>query len=664
MASPLFRPLWSVLSSRPAAPGSASHQGRAPRWSHGLMLLWVTLGAIAIATQFPWVQRIEGQAQALLLALRGPVSPPDDIVILAIDQESLSQGEFYLAEPEKYPYLEPLQAWPWPRSTYAEAINKLTAAGAEVIALDVLLVTPSAYGPEDDQTLQLALQQQGDRVVLASAFETSGATGGSLIQLIQPIYEPESFQSGLINIATDVDQRVRRLPDEELPSLEAASGIEVEMPVFPRAILQVADIAVPSPTGDYIHFYGGANTFPIVPFWHVLDPQNWELHQQNNTFANKLVLIGPTASSLQDIKRVPTSDAMPGVEVHAHTLATFMESREISELLPSRPLRGAITGLLLAAIGLGLGCQIVRPLGRPIGFAIAAIAWGGVAYLLLIYAQSVIPVAVPASVLGFGGISYTAVGALSDRLEQRRIRRTLEHYMAPAVVEEILAQPDDYTKIIVGKELTAAVLFSDIRGFSRLSYHLPAEAMVALLNTYLDRMVQAIMGYRGTIDKFIGDAVMAEFGSPTSQGAKEDALNAIRAGLAMRRALAELRSQLIADGNPALFHGIGISYGTVIAGNIGSVQRLEYTVIGDTVNVASRIESLTKRLGTDFLITAPLYELVSEDIQATEMGEHRLSGREEELVKVYSVIGFDPADAELYEQVHQALRKHLGMPAA
>lgn len=662
MAASLPRSLRSVLPSRAAA-NNTSQQGKAPRWSHGLMLLWVTLGAIAVATQLPWVQRIEGQAQAFLLALRGPVPPPDDIVILAIDQESLSQGEFYLAEPEKYPYLEPLQAWPWQRSTYADVITKLTAAGAQVIALDILFVTPSAYGPEDDQALQLALQQQGDRVVLASAFETSDATGGSLMQLIQPIYEPQSFHAGLINVARDVDQLVRRLPDDELKALAATSGIDVEIPVFPRAILQVADIAASPPTRDYIHFYGAENTFPMIPFWHVLDPQNWALHQQANTFANKLVLIGPTASSLQDIKRVPTSDSMPGVEVHAHTLATFMEGREVGELLPSQPLRGAVMGLLLAAIGLGLGCQIVRPLGRPIGFAIAAIAWGGLAYLLLVYAQYVIPVAVPASVLGFGGMSYTAAGALSDRLEQRRIRRTLEHYMAPAVVEEILAQPDDYTKIIVGKELTAAVLFSDIRGFSRLSYHLPAEAMVALLNTYLDRMVQAIMRYRGTIDKFIGDAVMAEFGSPTSQGAREDALNAIRAGLAMRRALAELRSQLIAQGKPTLFHGIGISYGNVIAGNIGSVQRLEYTVIGDTVNVASRIESLTKRLGTDFLITAPLYELVSEDIQAIEMGEHRLSGREEELVKVYSVIGFDQADNELYKQVHEALRKHLGMPA-
>jgi adenylate cyclase len=185
---------------------------------------------------------------------------------------------------------------------------------------------------------------------------------------------------------------------------------------------------------------------------------------------------------------------------------------------------------------------------------------------------------------------------------------------------------------------------------------------VGLLNTYLDAMVKAILAHRGTLDKFIGDAVMAEFGSPTSQGAQTDALNAIRAGLAMRRSLAELRSHLLATGQPPLFHGIGISYGEVVAGNIGSEQRLEYTVIGDTVNVASRLESLSKRLGTDFVITAPLYEQVQDHVQVVDLGQHRLAGREADLVQVYGVIGFDDTDARLYHQVQRDLRQHLGLP--
>ena len=657
----MSRNFFAALQPHRSMPSPASKLGHVPQWSHWFMGLWAGIGAIAIATQIPWIQRIEGQAQSFLLALRGPIAPPEDIIILAIDEESLAQGEFYLAEPEKYPYLEPLQTWPWQRSAYAEAITKLTDAGAKVVALDVLLVTPSVYGQTDDERLQAVLAERGKQVVLAAAFEVSASTGGGLVQLIQPIYESTSFQPGLINVATEIDQRVQALPGRNIETLKATSGVSTEIPAFSNAILEAAAIPLSPAEGEYIFFYGPEYTFPTVPFWHVLEPQNWALYEEADTFRDKLVLIGPTADSLQDIKRTPTSDNMPGVEVHAHTIATLMEQRSIAQALPNPNIRGALTGLLMATMGLGLGYVIVRPLGRPVGFTIAAILWGGVGYLALVWAHTWIPLAVPVSVLVFGGLSYTAAGALSDRAEQQRIRRTLEHYMAPPVVAEILNQPDDYTKLIVGKELPAAVLFSDIRGFSRLSYHLPAEAMVSLLNTYLEAMVQDIMGYRGTIDKFIGDAVMAEFGSPTSQGAREDALNAIRAGLSMRRSLADLRQRLLAAGQPALFHGIGINYGKVIAGNIGSVQRLEYTVIGDTVNVASRIESLTKRLGTDFLITASLYELVSQDVKVIAMGEYRLSGREEELIKVYSVVGFDEADATLYEQVQKELRQHLGM---
>lgn len=664
LESTMFDKVMSALRlQRPRGPIPAT-QRQVTRWSHGLMGLWAGLGAVAIAVQVPWFQRLEHQGQSVLLALRGPVPPPEDIIILAIDEESLAQGSFYLAAPEEYPYLQPLQSWPWQRSAYAEVITKLMAAGARAVAVDVLFVNPSAYGPADDEQLQTVLTQHGERVVLAAALETSIATGGLLTQLIQPIYTHGSFTPGLINVDTGVDQQVRALPQDSLQALAQASGIEVSLPAFSTAILTAANLSVAPPQGNYIHFYGPANTFPTIPFWHVLEPQNWSVLEAESVFRDKLVLIGPTANSLQDIKRVPTSDAMPGVEVHAHTLATLMEERALFQAFPHPVGRGLVTGLLVALVSLTLGHRIGRPFWQPIGFMGAAFLWSGVAYLVLIWGQCWIPVAIPMIVLGLGGLNYTAAGALDDRIEQQRLRRTLEKYMAPPVVAEILNQPSDYTKLIVGKELPAAVLFSDIRGFSSLSYHLPADAMVSLLNTYLEAMVQAIMGYRGTIDKFIGDAVMAEFGSPTSQGAQTDALNAIRAGLAMRRSLADLRQKLITTGQPALFHGIGINYGQVIAGNIGSVQRLEYTVIGDTVNVASRIEGLTKQLGTDFLITDPLYRLVQHQVQVVEMGEHWLAGREAEPVKVYSVVGLNAADAKLYGQVQQELRHHLGLPSS
>jgi adenylate cyclase len=314
------------------------------------MGLWAALGAIAIATQPPWVQRAEGQAQALLLALRGPVPAPDNVVILGIDEESLTQGDLYRAAagPE-FPQAA-LQTWPLPRAAYATVIENLTAAGAQVVAIDVLMVDPSVYGPADDARLQQVLDQQGDRVVLAAAYDTTASTGGQLVQLLTPIYAENSAEIGVVNFPVDSDQRLRRLPDPFITALANQSQVAAPGPSFARTILATAAMPVQEPRGPRIHFYGPTGSFATVPFWHVLDPNNWAFHQAQRTFAGKLVLIGPTAASLQDIKLTPTANTMPGVEVHAHTLATLMEGRALGPITDRRWLSAAMAGLLL---GLG-----------------------------------------------------------------------------------------------------------------------------------------------------------------------------------------------------------------------------------------------------------------------------------------------------------------------
>jgi adenylate cyclase len=173
-------------------------------------------------------------------------------------------------------------------------------------------------------------------------------------------------------------------------------------------------------------------------------------------------------------------------------------------------------------------------------------------------------------------------------------------------------------------------------------------------------MVDAILEYQGTIDKFIGDAIMAEFGSPVSRGEKADAMNAVNAALNMRSALMELR-QLWQNENKIPFsNGIGINYGEVTVGNIGSARRLEYAVIGDTVNVASRVEGMTKDLGTDIVITGSLYEIVKDEIDVVDFGEHALKGRVGN-VRLYGVIGLKGCDRQAYEQVQNDLKRHTAV---
>lgn len=623
------------------------------------MISCAVFGAVALASQHPWIVRIEGYGQSLLWRLRGPIQPPEDVVILAIDEYSLSQGSLYRSSPDRYPFLAPIESWPWQRQTYATVINRLMAAGARAVAVDVLFLDPSLYGPLDDAALGDALTQWGDRVVLAATYDVSATNWGEFTTLLSPTLNGVVHQ-GLINFQADSDGQYRRAPERVIADLRHQHGFTDTLPSFSSATLQAAGHPEVSWPSDQIFFYGPSGTIPTFSLVNVLDPENWPRYQDQ--FANKIVIIGPTAVSLQDLKRTPLDNAMPGVEMHAQTLAAMLEGRTLTPLWPTPLGQGLMTALVIGGIGLGLGYRFSQPLPRLGGFGIAITLWGATAYLLMVETGNLIPLAIPVACLGMGGVAYVATGAIGDRLEEQRLRRTLERYVSPAVAQEILNQPEDFTSLGVGQQMQAAVLFSDIRGFSRLSYQLGAKQTVYLLNTYLADMVDAILAQRGTIDKFIGDAVMAEFGAPTSQGPQQDALSAIKAALAMRAALADLRQRLQADGLPPLFHGTGISYGDLVVGNVGSPQRLEYTAIGDTVNVASRIEGLTKAVGTDILISRPLYDLVQDHVVAVDHGLHFVSGREQEAVQVYGIISLRGDSDTLYQQVQHDLHIHLTTP--
>jgi adenylate cyclase len=332
--------------------------------------------------------------------------------------------------------------------------------------------------------------------------------------------------------------------------------------------------------------------------------------------------------------------------------------------VPDPAWRGFYLFLGLAGIGLAIGQVSKRTTLRFVLAIVIAGAWWLVGYVCFVYGGLILPVATPFLAISLSGLFYLSTGATNDQLEKLRLRRTLERYVSKPIVKEILSQPEDFQALLQGRKLNAAVLFCDIRGFTTLSYKLPPETLVALLNTYLNAMVEAVAAASGTIDKFIGDAVMAEFGSPVSYGEETDAMNAIRAALGMRQALAELRSQWQQEGKTLLYHGIGISYGEVIAGNIGSLRRLEYTVIGDTVNVASRVEGLTKSFWTDILITDSLYQRVQEHVEVVFVGEYLLRGREDSPSRLYSLIGLKGETPTLYHQVHEELRRYLGYKEA
>ncbi len=222
---------------------------------------------------------------------------------------------------------------------------------------------------------------------------------------------------------------------------------------------------------------------------------------------------------------------------------------------------------------------------------------------------------------------------LVDGLQERdKLRTTFGKYMTESVLEHLLAG-----KVQLGGEtLRVTILFSDIRSFTTISEAMEAHALVGLLNEYFTEMVSIVMKYQGVVDKYIGDAIMAIFGAPVPTA--QDATNAVRAAVEMRAALARLNERLVARGAQPLRTGIGIHTGEVVAGNIGSEQRMEYTVIGDPVNVASRLESCTKELGVNVLMSASTYELTKDIIEARPVREMTVKNRVEPIM-TYEVLG-------------------------
>jgi adenylate cyclase len=263
----------------------------------------------------------------------------------------------------------------------------------------------------------------------------------------------------------------------------------------------------------------------------------------------------------------------------------------------------------------------------------------GAALLVLTQAQRWLPLLGPAGGLVLLAIVYGADAYTAEERERRRLRRTFERYVAPSVVAEILTDPDAADGMLRGRVRPVTVLFSDLMGFTQLtqerSHRGETELHVRQLNRYLGEMVEVITAHGGTIDKFIGDAVMAVFGSPVGRGERQEALAALRCALAMRAALEHLNEQWRAEGIATLRSGIGLASGPAMVGQIGSPRRLEFTVIGDTVNLASRLEGQTRVVGVPLVFDQATAELARGELDMRSLGTLPVKGMGE--IPVYTL---------------------------
>ena len=445
---------------------------------------------------------------------------------------------------------------------------------------------------------------------------------------------------GVVNTDGDIDGIIRRLPlfyrfrNDTYPSfsfvlfLHALKLDKKKIKISPGQYVKVGQYTIPvdDEVRMLINFLGKPFSFRYVSFYDVFMKRIGK-----GFFKGKIVLIGSSAVALSDLKPTPVSrNPMPGAEIHANGLYTMMNRCFLS--YPSIPVT------LLLIFGLSVITTFLASKLKPwLSFILTVVVF--IAFLaccdILFDARNIwLEIVRPSYSLVFCyivsiGYRYT----ISER-SKRELRRMFDRYVSKAVVEQITSNPLQLKLGGERKEIT--VLFSDIRGFTSMSESMEPEAVVSILNDYLTEMTDIIHSHGGTIDKFIGDAIMAVFGAPIPY--RDHSYRAAKTALEMRDVLKKLWKKWKREGKHTFDIGIGISSGVAIVGNIGSMRRTEYTAIGDIVNLGAKIEPLNKEFNTHILITESVYERIKHKLETVKLGKVKVSGKKHEVL-LFELVG-------------------------
>lgn len=533
------------------------------------------------------------------------------IVIVAIDDAAMAR----------------LGRWPWPRAVHAQLIDTIARQQPLVVGYDVNF--PEASDQENDQALAQALTRSGN-VVLPVELEIvnlpEAVTYNSERVLTPiPMIAVSAARLGHTNTPQDVDGVVRRVP------LEAVSGDGSRVPAFASQVASLGGVVIDPAQGTDA---GGRlivnypdkprQGFPTVSAADVIDGR-----VEPNFFKDKFVLIGSTASNLHDDQLVPTSSSrpMPGVEIHASILDTLLQKRFLFEL----PIWLRALWIILFCAFLGLAIPLLR---ARLFVPLVIVLWitSLIGSILLFDRGWIVDILwlTIALLLAFGAVVLER--RIESEKQKREIRSAFSRYVSHSVVESILDNPNKLK--LGGDRRTMSVLFSDVRGFTSISEGLKPEQLVEIMNKYLTRMTDIVFEHDGVLDKYIGDAVMAFWNAPFDQ--PDHAKRAVDTALDMLFALKKMNEEK-QFGDLEFKIGVGINTGDMIVGNMGSEKRFDYTVIGDSVNLASRLESLTKEYGVSLLVTEAVVKELGQDYLTRPLDLVAVKGKKEP-VKILEVM--------------------------
>ena len=572
-----------------------------------------------------WLQRIELAAQDALVRA-GRAEPPDSsLVFLARDTTSANLEvvadlnqlfDLTDADEESRRALNLMaHEWPWSREIHALVLDRLISAGARAVVFDFTFPKPS---PNDD-AFRESLARHRDRVVVAGnitegngrdlggEWPVFGVPTDSLIPQT-PTRDP---RIGFDNFWPDIDGVIRR--GHYRWAVESGVWQSAEEFSLASRALQKAGVGKDVPVdwhGRHLRFAGPPGTFVPHSIHEIFVPKYWRNNYAGGAFfRDKIVVIGAAGNWQQDEHFTPMG-VMPGPEIHLNAINAALHSAFLSDT-------PAVARILLVFVAAASASLLRRWVSRPyLRFSVQFLAtagWMAAALGLFNFADLLVPCLAPMLVFNLNGISGLFLDVMIERREKARLRGTLERYVSRNVVEEMIDQPDQFARALGGEMRDVTILFSDVRGFTNKAHEMNSRDLVTQLNEYFSAMVECVFRFGGTLDKFIGDAVMAVWGNAHSAGPAADARNAVACARAMLDELAKLNERWAAEGRPQYRIGIGLNAGEVVVGNIGSASRMEFTVIGDAVNMAWRLQEYSKQAGTDLVLGGPVVALLGSE---------------------------------------------------
>jgi adenylate cyclase len=617
-----------------------------------------TIIAVHFFPGFPFVSAVWRQEQNYenFLQREGrKTATRPDFVFLGIDQSTLELPPLL---PEELANNRALQLmterpFPWSREVWALLLDRLFSSGARLVMFDFVCNPPN----DGDPVFREALERHRDRVVMGANID-EGATHQIVVPNAALIPPPPLADDrvGFVNFWADsVDGLVRGIyftrSDRQLAGQDSFPDEEVFVSFSARALEKLDHgKAVLRDQRQHPFRFSEIDAYPPRPLYEVFDPKLWRANYAEGAFfKDKIVIVGWSAQIQPDVVATPLALDTPGPSMHLQAIAAAIDREFLRYTSEGANL------FLVAAAGV-LAWSLIALVKRPL-ISILALLAVSVAYLAfarIAYDRAGLLVVVVPVLIAFLGSGFLSLGFeyVLERIEKMRTRRTLERYVSKNLVKEILDNPDSFYSSLRGVRLPATMLFSDIVGFTAMTENADPEALVKQLNEYLTRMTAAVFQHNGTLDKFIGDAVMAVWGNVSSRGVVEDAKSCARAALTMRRELRALNEKWKGEGISPFAIGIGINHGDVLGGNIGSQEKADPTVIGDAVNLASRLEALTRTYAVDILVGAGAGALIRDEFDLRSVALVQVKGKTEP-VEIFTLLGAknDPGDETFLRRV-------------